>query len=276
VGSSTACPEDVFCLVDETCNGAGACQGATNTCDDMLTCTIDSCDEAGNACTHEVGSGCLVDGACHATGDRNPDAPCEACNPDANNGDWSTLTMGETCGDPSCAAGEITPAPTCNASGECTPSEEKEDCMGFVCADSVSCVHECTEDDDCLEEFRCDDNACVPDFPPGEHCMRDAECSTGHCVDEVCCNAACGETCESCILEGSVGTCTPVEVGTDPENECSGAGVCNGANECVSYETRGNGVCSVPQRPVQGRGLGELVLLACAGLTVARRRRRRR
>ena len=35
------------------------------------------------------------------------------------------------------------------------------------------------------------------------------------------------------------------------------------------------GVCEVPQRPVQGRGLGELALLGCAALVVARRRRNR-
>jgi hypothetical protein len=275
VASGTACPEDVFCLVNETCDGAGACKGTTNDCDDQLTCTVDVCDEAADTCKHDVGSGCMIGGACHATGDRNPDSPCEACDPGKNGTDWTTLTMGETCGDPSCSAGELTPAPTCSASGECVKPETSESCMGFVCADSVSCVHECKEDDDCLEEFSCKDGACVADVPMGHDCTSDAQCDTGHCADGVCCNTACGSTCETCAAEGSVGTCVDVEVGTDPDNECSGAGVCNGANECVSYETRGNGVCTLPQRPVRGRGLGELALLACAGLTIVQRRRRR-
>jgi hypothetical protein len=260
-------------LEGEACDGAGACKGTANACNDTLDCTIDSCDEATDSCGHVVGSGCMIDGACHATGERNPDAKCEGCDPAKNNTDWTTLTNGETCGDPSCSAGMLTPAPTCNADGECIAGKE-DDCKGFVCADSVSCVNECVEDDDCLEEFRCDEHGdCVPDYPPGEDCKRDAECSTGFCADGVCCDGACDGTCVTCKAPGAVGMCQDIEVGTDPDGECKGDGVCNGESECVSYETRGNGVCAVPQRPVQGRGLTELALLACVGLTIRRRRR---
>jgi hypothetical protein len=269
-----ACSEDIFCLVDEVCDGAGTCKGQTNDCDDALTCTVDSCDESANACNHVVGAGCLVDGTCRATGDRNPDAACEACDPELSNTGWSTLTMGETCGDPSCSEGNLTPAPTCSSDGACVAGEA-ESCMGFVCADSVSCVSECVEDDDCLEEFHCVGGFCQPDDGPGDECTSNAQCSTGFCADGVCCDRACDSTCEACNAEGSLGMCRDVPVGTDPDNECAGEGVCNGANECVSYETRGNGVCAVPQRPVQGRGAQELALLVCAAMLVITRRRTR-
>jgi hypothetical protein len=54
----------------------------------------------------------------------------------------------------------------------------------------------------------------------GSACGSDAVCASGHCADGVCCNNACSGTCEACNLAGSMGTCTGITMGTDPQMEC--------------------------------------------------------
>ena len=54
---------------------------------------------------------------------------------------------------------------------------------------------------------------------------------------------ACGGTCQSCALTGTVGTCTNVPNGADPLNQCSDLGAaacstdgsCNGSGACRLY-----------------------------------------
>jgi hypothetical protein len=64
-------------------------------------------------------------------------------------------------------------------------------------------------------------DAAVPDAGPGGLCAVAADCGAGlFCVDGVCCSSACDGGCEACDLPGSVGTCTPVAAGEDPDAEC--------------------------------------------------------
>ena len=51
-------------------------------------------------------------------------------------------------------------------------------------------------------------------------CTADGDCLNGNCVDDVCCGSPCDGTCESCGLAGSLGSCTPIPAGTDPDGEC--------------------------------------------------------
>jgi hypothetical protein len=69
----------------------------------------------------------------------------------------------------------------------------------------------------------------VPDQGPGGFCDEPSDCGAGlFCVDSVCCNSACNGTCQACDLPGSVGTCTNVPNGQDPDGECPGVA-------CTSY-----------------------------------------
>ncbi len=56
----------------------------------------------------------------------------------------------------------------------------------------------------------------------GEPCTPGtaSECGSGICADGVCCNLACRGSCESCAIAGRRGTCEPVPIDTDPDNEC--------------------------------------------------------
>lgn len=56
----------------------------------------------------------------------------------------------------------------------------------------------------------------------GLACVGSYECLSGYCVDGVCCTAGCNGLCESCVLPGTIGVCTPVEDGEDPDDECPG------------------------------------------------------
>jgi hypothetical protein len=69
----------------------------------------------------------------------------------------------------------------------------------------------------------------------GSICTLGSECLSGNCVDGFCCNTACAGPCQACSnakTGGANGTCTPIPDGQDPDNECAGTSVCNGAGGC--------------------------------------------
>ena len=73
----------------------------------------------------------------------------------------------------------------------------------------------------------------------GEPCTGSIDCASGFCPaeDGVCCDTMCSGTCEACLASktgNSDGICGSVFFGTDPDDECSGTEVCNGAGACVS------------------------------------------
>ena len=77
----------------------------------------------------------------------------------------------------------------------------------------------------------------------GGLCAAPGDCKTGFCFDGVCCRSDCSGLCQSCAVEGSVGTCTSVPVGADPRNDCPGDGAascgrdgsCDGTGACALY-----------------------------------------
>lgn len=73
------------------------------------------------------------------------------------------------------------------------------------------------------------------DAPNGSACTMSSDCDSTFCVDGVCCNSTCTNLCFACSTalkgQGINGTCGPIIVNTDPENECA-SGACNGAGAC--------------------------------------------
>ena len=238
----TACDDGLFCTATDSCNGAGSCVGLMRDCSDAFSCTQDICNEATDACENPLVAGCIIDGACVPEGQDDPASPCRECVPATSTSAYSNRASGDRCGDPSCSNGTQTPAPTCDANGECVVNAPVS-CNGAVCADSVSCTGTCTNDAQCLMGFFCNPlGMCVPDGDDGDPCMRGEMCLSGFCADGVCCNSACLGVCESCNQPALNGMCAPVAIGTDPQMECGVGRVCNGASipMCID-EDRPNG-----------------------------------
>lgn len=82
--------------------------------------------------------------------------------------------------------------------------------------------------------------------PNGQACTSAGECASLKCVEGVCCNADCTGACQSCLnakTGAASGTCSPIKVGTDPDNDCaaeaqstcSNDGMCDGAGACRKW-----------------------------------------
>jgi MYXO-CTERM domain-containing protein len=231
------CDDGLWCTPTDACDAAGACTGSGTRCDDALACTANTCVEVSMTCDNAIDeTACVIGGACVASGDPNPANACQACTPGTSHTAWSPLATGTICGDPQCAAGMLTPAPTCDATGGCIGAAATP-CPSGTCRDATACLGPCTADSDCPADEYCagDPDGCQPDLADGQVCDREAQCTSGHCVDGFCCDTACDGTCEACDLTASLGACTPYPAGTDPEDECpdntcNGAGACNGAD----------------------------------------------
>src|SRR5262249_30765776 len=151
---------------------------------------------------------------------------------------------------------------TCNQN-KCTlpdglPCQAGPDCASTFCVDGVCCADACSAvcqacstakkgsgadgtcgdvqtgtdpDNECAGLLNCGAGKCQ--LAHGQPCAQGADCVTGNCVDGVCCNGPCTSICQACSAakkgSGSDGTCGPIALNTDPDNECTGSANCNGA-----------------------------------------------
>ncbi|NOT00389.1 MAG: hypothetical protein HOP29_07150 [Phycisphaerales bacterium] len=174
--NGTGCDDGLFCNTGETCT-VGVCGGGSaNSCNDSRACTLDSCDENGDACLHNVIAGtCYIDDVCYLNGETNPTNECQSCNSAMSAIDWTNdpngaacATDGLTCTSDQCQAGVCDHAlqgGTCLIGGVCfnagnlNPGNDCENCdpgsattdWSFV-ADGTGCAEDgntCTADE-CL------------------------------------------------------------------------------------------------------------------------------
>lgn len=83
-------------------------------------------------------------------------------------------------------------------------------------------------------------SACITRPLLGSSCHFDTDCLGASCVDGVCCNVACTDRCQSCVVPGSEGICTNVPAGSkDPRglclvesSACGRDGTCDGSGSC--------------------------------------------
>ncbi|MFO0714032.1 MAG: MYXO-CTERM sorting domain-containing protein [Sandaracinus sp.] len=225
------CDDGLFCTRTDRCTAAGTCVGAGDPCNDGNACTVDTCTEATDACTNVVTADrCIIGGECVANGVVHPAYPCLYCDPMLNARDWSVRDPGTVCGAGSCSAGYLVPEATCSLSGQCVRAASEHCAVGY-CADDTSCASMCAAGECPGDRYCGPSGACELPRADGSSCTGDPQCRSGHCVDAICCTEACTETCRSCIVPGSVGTCTDVPAMTDPDLECAG-GFCDGAGAC--------------------------------------------
>lgn len=86
----------------------------------------------------------------------------------------------------------------------------------------------------CPEGLYCDPDAlrCEPIRTAGDPCTAPQQCAEGLCVHGYCCDGPCNQACLSCGLIGSLGQCSAVPEGFDPEDHCPGTAVCSDVARC--------------------------------------------
>ncbi len=231
------CNNDDFCDGDEVCGPAGCEPGPSRNCNDGVACTIDSCDEAADACVNtpldafcDNGDSCDGSESCDPVNGCAPGAPpncndgiaCtfDTCDPitgdclhtpsDAlcNNGDF--CDGDEVCGASGCTAGEPR---SCNDSVACTVDacDEKTNACVHLALDAF-----CDNGEICDGSETCDPlGGCQPGVPPncndGVVCTLDScDPASGACVhtpsDALCDNGRACDGQESC---DPLGGCLP-------------------------------------------------------------------
>jgi len=227
--SGTSCNDGAYCTATDRCNATGSCLGTGSPCDDSSSCTTDICDEGLASCMNVMlPETCLIAGTCVASGTANPTNACQSCNTAVSTTAWSPIPTGSACGTERCSAGRFFPGGACNSSGICEPPAAR-DCPTGTC-DGTICEGACTAAS-CASGTFCSSATleCEPVIANGGGCSLSSTCMSGFCTDGVCCESDCSGTCSRC---GGTGRCALIASGADPDRECAGDDVCNGAGMC--------------------------------------------
>jgi hypothetical protein len=158
------------------------------------------------------------------------------CNGNQNAPACSFYGTSQQCSPASCDTtnNEQTAAANCDGLGSCDAGVVTS-CGNYVCnAGQTACLTTCANHTDCTTSSYCTSNTCVTKKPNGLACALGVECQSDFCVDNVCCDTACdgnGGLCRACDLGGTVGACTFVPDGQDPDNDCTLS--CNGSGACI-------------------------------------------
>lgn len=224
---TTLSPNGIRCLANSECLSRAcvdniccesACSGVCMTCvlpgQEGRCLPVPEDQDPEEECAEQPSSSCGTDGACDGAG---------ACR---------RYPAGTVCAPGGCEVATESAASVCDGQGVCQAGATKE-CAPAVCLGD-SCGPPCMMDSDCMTGKYCDKGTCRNQQEPGSPCTRAGQCGSGFCTDGVCCNMACEGTCLACNLEGSVGSCTPVPDGRDPESECpvQAIGTCGNAGGC--------------------------------------------
>ncbi len=259
VNDDTACSETTLALEcglfkSKFCKGTSA--QTPPVCPD--TCTTDAdCDDGAHCdgtCVLDLPNGDLCDEDSDCISDHCQNGRC------CNSGDCCIAS--EECPD------SYLVAPTCSEPDNCQGFRKDKRCENFMCnnepiPDDSACTPDvlanecgcytpkyCSGDLEqpvpecpvaCQDDVECDMNChcegtCEPNLPLGSPCDEDRDCYSLHCADGVCCDMACGGSCEACNIAGTVGNCLPHSADSDPEDECGLCMVCNGSGACAKVE----------------------------------------
>ena len=204
------CDDGAYCNGVETCN-AGTCEAGTAiSCDDGVSCTDDSCNEATDSCESSANdancdNGLFCDGAetCDAVND------CQAgIAPNCDDGVSCTVDScnegSDSCdnapNDSLCDNGTFCDgAEICDAVNGCQLGSDP--CAGGACDESNDVCLECTVDADCDDGLFCN----------GVETCNAGSCSAGA---DPCLGDACDEVNDVCIA------CTPVGDACDSNADC--------------------------------------------------------
>ena len=194
---------EVECGLCGVCNGNGSCKASAFGTDPK------------EECTESEKSTCGLNGSCDGA---------NAC------ALWSEVTP---CVPQTCTGYFKDLEHLCDGIGECIDLPDV-DCEPYVCnADGSDCLFSCEVQADCQPNYYCEGQACLPKKVDGETCSDEFECLSDYCVDGYCCENACDDSCQSCGLADSEGSCTGYNYGSDPEAECGLCTMCDGNSGCT-------------------------------------------
>ncbi len=216
-----------------TCDGAGACRDAV-----VIACGVYACTALQCATTCTADAQCATGYYCAAPACVRKLDVAMACT--ANNQCLTGFCADGVCCTAACTGtckSCISPNPGICTAYDPGTDPEMECAQGLACNGSGACFARCTQDSpDCEAGNYCAaGGACAAKKDAGGACGTANECKSGFCTDGVCCHEACNETCRSCNLSGSVGTCGFVANGqrdTTGMNQCAPPNRCDGAGAC--------------------------------------------
>ncbi len=206
---NSVCDNNLYCDGTEICdppNGDAntGCVAGTNPCDDVIGCTIDSCDENNDACTNTPNSGLCDDGLfCTGT---------EIC--DIQNGDPVTGCLAGT--DPCIDAFSCTVDACDDNNDSCTNTPTSS-----LCDDTLFC----TGTETCDPQNGDPNTGCVAGTNP---CIDAYSCTVDSCDDN---NDSCTHTATSSLCDDTL-FCTGTET-CDPQNGDPNTGCVTGSDPCI-------------------------------------------
>jgi len=184
------CDDGLYCNGVETCN-AGTCQpGTPIACDDGVSCTVDTCDEATDSCTSSADDGLCSNGLfCDGSETCDPVLGCQAGTPvDCDDGIGCTVDTCDEAGDACsnlpddlvCSNGVF-----CDGAEICNPAVGCESggdpCPGLFCDEPGATCFECNVDGDCDDGLFCNGvETC-----DGGSCLAGSDPCLGQSCDEV-------------------------------------------------------------------------------------------
>ncbi len=231
------CDNGLFCDGVETCDPVSDCQAGTPVnCTDGIGCTVDSCDEVGDACVNTPTNSLCDDSqfcngveTCDAVSDCQAGAPID-CNDAVGCTSDACDEVGDACVntpvDSNCDNGMFCDGvETCDAISDCQAGAPID------CNDSVVCTADSCDEvgDACVNtptDSLCDDSQ----FCNGvETCDAISDCQAGapiDCSDGVVCTAdSCDEVGDACVN-------TPNDSLCDDSQFCNGVETCDAVSDC--------------------------------------------
>ena len=120
--NGTPCNADSNGCTLDTCQSGSCTVGSAPNCDDVYTCTTDTCNSTGNntyTCAHTTNANtCLIGGTCYAEGAGTPGNQCQQCTSALSQTAFSNKADGTTCD----AGTDLADALICTSGtcGQCT------------------------------------------------------------------------------------------------------------------------------------------------------------